>query len=168
MNHPIPILGFSAASGTGKTTLMVNVIGLLHQAGLRVAAIKHGHHPADPDIPGKDTYRFRQAGAATVLFASQQRWFLIQELHNQEEPSLEDQVKHLLDHDLILVEGYKNEDHPKIVVHRMASGKASLHGELLNVIAIATDDPNLASDLPTFSLEDAAGIVAFIRNHFNV
>lgn len=162
----IPLLGFSAASGTGKTTLMVSVIEQLYQAGLRVAAIKHGHHPADPDIPGKDTHRFRKAGAATVLFASQERWFMIQELKNRQEPTLEEQVQNLQDHDIILVEGYKNETHPKIVVHRLASGRASLHEQLVNVIAIATDDPHLVSPLPRFSLQDAAGIATFIRNYF--
>lgn len=168
MTQTIPILGFSAASGTGKTTLMVRIIGQLSQAGLRIAAIKHGHHPADPDTPGKDTHRFRQAGAETVLFASQERWFLIQELHNREEPTLEEQTKHLQDHSLILVEGYKNENHPKIIIHRLASGKASLHEQLVNVIAIVTDDPNLTTTLPTFSLEDATGVARFIRDHFKL
>ena len=168
MTQTIPILCFSAASGTGKTTLMVSVIGQLHQAGLRIAAIKHGHHPTDPDVPGKDTHRFRQAGAATVLFASQERWFLIQELHNRAEPTLEEHAMHLQDHDLIMVEGYKNEHHPKIVVHRMASGKASLHEKLLNVIAIATDDPDLVANLPKFSLHDTAGVANFIRDYFKL
>lgn len=163
-----PVLGFSATSGTGKTTLMVKVIGQLSQAGVRVAAIKHGHHPADPDVPGKDTHRFRRAGAETVMFASRERWFLIQELHGREEPTLAEQMSHVQDHDLILVEGYKNEDHPKIVLHRMASGKASLHDQLRNVIAVVTDDPGLVTDLPRFSLEDAVGVAAFIRQRFGL
>ncbi|MBF0401404.1 MAG: molybdopterin-guanine dinucleotide biosynthesis protein B [Magnetococcales bacterium] len=166
---PIPVLGFSAPSGTGKTTLMVKVIQQLHRTGLRVAAIKHGHHPTDPDLPGKDTYRFRQAGAATVLFASRERWFMIQELGKEHsEPTLEEQVRYLRGHDLILVEGYKNEDHPKIVVHRLASGTAPLHEQLSNVIAIVTDDPQCLTDLPTFALEDTAALSQFIRDYFGL
>lgn len=168
MNSAIAMLGFAAASGTGKTTLIVNVIQQLHQAGLRIAAIKHGHHPAEPDVPGKDSHRFRQAGAETVLFSSPQRWFLIQDLHNRQEPTLEEQVCHLKNHDLILVEGYKHGDHPKIVVHRIASGQTSLHEQLTNVIAIASDDPEPLSDLPQFSLEDAPAIALFIQNYFNL
>ena len=164
----IPVLGFAAASGTGKTTLMEAVIRQLHQAGLRVAAIKHGHHPADPDLPGKDTYRFRQAGAATVLFASRERWFMIQELHDREEPTLEEQVRMLRDHDLVLVEGYKNEQHPKIVVHRLAAGETRLHLELTNCVAVASDDPLWVADLPRFALDDAAGLAHFIRGLFQL
>lgn len=167
-NTPIPVLGFSAASGTGKTTLMVGVIRALREAGLRVAAIKHGHHPTDPDQPGKDTHRFRRAGAATVLFASKERWFMIQDLHGEPEPTLEEQVRYLRGHDLILVEGYKNENHPKIVVHRLASGTASLHEQLSNVIAIVTDDPQCRTDLPTFALEETTGVADFIRAYFDV
>ncbi|MBF0162518.1 MAG: molybdopterin-guanine dinucleotide biosynthesis protein B [Magnetococcales bacterium] len=170
MNRPfsIPLLGFAAASGSGKTTLMVAVIHHLHQQGLRVAAIKHGHHPADPDLPGKDTYRFRQAGAATVLFSSQQRWFMIQDLHDHAEPTLEEQVRHLHGHDLILVEGYKNEHHPKIVVHRLASQQPSLHEALTQVVAIATDDPQCLPPLPRFALEDSLGIARFVRDYFGL
>ncbi|MBF0184810.1 MAG: molybdopterin-guanine dinucleotide biosynthesis protein B [Magnetococcales bacterium] len=165
---PTPVLGFSAASGTGKTTLMAAVIAHLHQVGLRVAAIKHGHHPADPDMPGKDTFRFRQAGAATVLFASRERWFLIQELRDQAEPTLAEQVNYLPGHDLILVEGYKNEAHPKIVVHRLASGSASLHDQLHHVIAVVTDDPQLKTTLPRFALDDTAAIAQFICDYFGL
>ncbi|MEO5363041.1 MAG: molybdopterin-guanine dinucleotide biosynthesis protein B [Magnetococcus sp. DMHC-8] len=167
-SSPIPVLGFAAASGTGKTTLMVGVIQQLHREGLRVAAIKHGHHPADPDLPGKDTYRFRQAGAATVLFAAPERWFLIQELHDRAEPTLEEQVNHLQGHDLILVEGYKNEGHPKIAVHRLASGQESLHDRLANVVAVVTDDPRLHSSLPQFALDDCVGVARFIRSYLNL
>lgn len=159
-----PLIGFSAPSGTGKTTLIVSVIQHLSQK-LKIAAIKHGHHPSDPDTPGKDTHRFRKAGAETVLFASHEGWFLVQDLHNRPEPTLEEQVQHLLDHDLIIVEGYKNESHPKIVVHRLGDNRISLHDQLSNVIAIVTDDDTLISEFPTFSLEDAKGVADFIQTY---
>ncbi|MBF0097320.1 MAG: molybdopterin-guanine dinucleotide biosynthesis protein B [Magnetococcales bacterium] len=164
----LPVMGFSAASGTGKTTLMAATIHALTQTGLRVAAIKHGHHPADPDLPGKDTFRFRQAGASTVLFASPERWFMIQELGAQAEPTLAEQVGFLAGHDLILVEGYKNDIHPKIVVHRLGSGAASLHDQLQNVVAVVSDDPALHTALPRFALDDADGVAQFIRTYLNL
>jgi molybdopterin-guanine dinucleotide biosynthesis adapter protein len=163
MSYSTPVLGFTAPSGTGKTTLMERVITQLSQSGIRVAAIKHGHHPADPDIPGKDTYRFRKAGAETVMFASKDRWFMIQELHNREEPNLANQVDRLKDHDLILVEGYKNDDHPKIVLHRAGTSDPMFYQKLTNVVALATDDPSLDVDIPLLPLSDPAQVAAFIK-----
>ncbi|MBF0624553.1 MAG: molybdopterin-guanine dinucleotide biosynthesis protein B [Magnetococcales bacterium] len=140
----IPIMGFAAPSGTGKTTLMEAVIAELTARGVRVAALKHGHHPVDPDVPGKDTHRFRQAGAATVLFACPQRWFMVRELADQEEPTVTELAVHLQGHDLILVEGYKNDAHPKIALHRRAAGNLDWLCAMHNVVAVATDDPGLA------------------------
>ncbi|MEO5339992.1 MAG: molybdopterin-guanine dinucleotide biosynthesis protein B [Magnetococcus sp. MYC-9] len=165
---PVPVLGFAASSGSGKTTLMVGVIRQLRQAGLRVAAIKHGHHPANPDQPGKDSHRFRQAGAATVLFATQGGWFLIQDLPDRQELTLEEQLYHLRGHDLVLVEGYKNGPHPKILVHRLAAGVDDLRGQLTSIVAIVSDDPGLVSDLPCFSLDDIDGVTRFIRRYCRV
>ncbi|MBF0429510.1 MAG: molybdopterin-guanine dinucleotide biosynthesis protein B [Magnetococcales bacterium] len=164
MNTP-PIIGFVAPSGSGKTTLMEQVITHLVRSGLVVAAIKHGHHPADPDIPGKDTHRFREAGAETVLFACRQRWFMIQDLHNRPEPTLAEQVQRLTGHDLILVEGYKDEQHPKIVIHRREAGEHDLHHRLQQVVAVATDDPNLPTELPLLPLNNPEAVATFIRHH---
>ncbi|MBF0368631.1 MAG: molybdopterin-guanine dinucleotide biosynthesis protein B [Magnetococcales bacterium] len=159
----MPVMGFAAPSGTGKTTLMAGVIEALSQAGFNTAALKHGHHPADPDVPGKDTHRFRQAGAQTVIFASSERWFLIQDLKEQPEPSLNDLTQHLGGHDLILVEGYKNDDHPKILIHRAGVTPAKGIPPLTNVVAIATDDPQLEADRPRLALNDPQEVAAFIQ-----
>jgi molybdopterin-guanine dinucleotide biosynthesis adapter protein len=168
MSYSTPVLGFTAPSGTGKTTLMEGVIVQLSQAGLRVAAIKHGHHPADPDIPGKDTYRFRHAGAETVMFASKKRWFIIQELDNRPEPNLAEQIERLKGHDLILVEGYKNDDHPKIVLHRAGMSDPTFYRQLTHVVALATDDPNLEAELPLLPLSEPATVAAFIKKQFSL
>ncbi|MBF0178865.1 MAG: molybdopterin-guanine dinucleotide biosynthesis protein B [Magnetococcales bacterium] len=159
-----PVVGFVAPSGSGKTTLMEQVIACLVRSGIRVGAIKHGHHPADPDTPGKDTHRFRAAGAASVLFACRERWFMIQETGTDQEPTLKTQLFHMTGHDLILVEGYKDESHPKIVVHRREAGAHDLHHQLSNVIAVASDDPQLATDLPRLPLNDPEAVAAFIRD----
>lgn len=157
------VIGFTAPSGTGKTTLMERVITQLSQSGLRVAAIKHGHHPTDPDIPGKDTYRFRQAGARTVMFACQERWFMIQELPEQKEPTLAEQIARLDGHDIVLVEGYKNDHHPKIVLHRKGASDPSFYKQLTHVLALATDDPDLEAELPLLPLDDPRQVARFIR-----
>ena len=167
MSYSTPVLGFTATSGTGKTTLMETVIAQLSQEGIRIAAIKHGHHPADPDIPGKDTHRFRQAGAETVMFASKERWFMIQELQKREEPTLTQQIERLSDHDLILVEGYKNDKHPKIVLHRAGVSDAKFYLKLSNVVALATDDPNIVADIPLLPISNPAEVSQFIKELFN-
>ncbi|MBF0293661.1 MAG: molybdopterin-guanine dinucleotide biosynthesis protein B [Magnetococcales bacterium] len=158
-----PVVGFVAPSGSGKTTLMKKVIAALVRSGVRVGAIKHGHHPADPDTPGKDTHQFRAAGASSVLFACRERWFMIQETGTNQEPTLDEQLRHMTGHDLILVEGYKDEAHPKIVVHRHEAGAHDLHHQLRHVIAVATDDPELPTHLPRLPLNDPEAVAAFIR-----
>jgi molybdopterin-guanine dinucleotide biosynthesis protein MobB len=162
MNLP-PTIGFAAPRGTGKTTLVEQVIRELTQRGLRVAALKHGHHDAQPDQPGKDSYRFGHAGARTVLFASSKRWFQIQE--TDREPTLVEHLQRLANHDLIIVEGFKIEDHEKIVVHRRATGKPSLHGQLSRVVAVATDDDTLDTDLPIIPLNDPVAVAGFLVEH---
>ncbi len=161
-------MGFSAPSGTGKTTLMAAVIAVLSAEGLRVAAIKHGHHPADPDIPGKDTHRFRQAGAETVMFASRERWFLIQDLKERPEPALEEQLRLMAGHDLVLVEGYKNDDHPKVVIQRRGVADTGLHERLANVVAVASDDAGFKTELPVLPLADARAVARFIRDYLRL
>ncbi|MBF0453592.1 MAG: molybdopterin-guanine dinucleotide biosynthesis protein B [Magnetococcales bacterium] len=168
MSYSTPLLGFTAPSGTGKTTLMEGVIAQLTRSGLCVAAIKHGHHPADPDIPGKDTYRFRQAGAETVMFASKERWFMIQELKNRPEPNLAEQIERLKEHDLILVEGYKNDDHPKIVLHRRGRSDPLFYQQLTNVVALASDDPKLEVKLPLLPLGDPVSVARFIQERLGL
>src|SRR5689334_21649650 len=111
MPNSAPTLGFAAYSGTGKTTLLRRIIPLLRERGLRVAVIKHAHHSFDTDVPGKDIYELRKAGAAQMLVASRHRSALVTEMTDVGEPRLDDLLSRLdqVDVDLILVEGFKAE-----------------------------------------------------------
>ena len=115
------MLGFVAFSGTGKTTLLKQLIPILKARGLHLALIKHTHHQFDIDTPGKDSYELRQAGAEQVMVASRRRWALMVETPNQnDDPPLESLIDHLDTKalDLILVEGFKHAAVPKIELHR--------------------------------------------------
>lgn len=155
-NAKVPVVGFAAYSGSGKTTLLTRLIPLLREAGLRVAVVKHAHHRFNIDHPGKDTDRFREAGAGQVLIGSRFRLALMMELEQQRaEPDL-NELLGLLDQsrlDLVLVEGFKHEAIPKIEVHRAATGKALLYPDDPDIVALATDrPPSPRPDLPVLDL----------------
>jgi len=164
-----PILGFAAASGTGKTTLLTHLIPLLKQHGLRVGLIKHSHHSFDIDQPGKDSYRLRMAGASPVMLVSQFRYAIINEFESPEEPSLDRQLK-ILDQsglDLILVEGFKAEKFSKIELHRPSLQRPLLFPEDPNIIAIASDEAVAApAHLVKLDLNRADLIARFILDHY--
>lgn len=166
VEHSPPLLAFVAASGTGKTTLLEQLIPLLRAHGLRLAVIKHTHHDFDIDQPGKDSYRMRAAGAQQVMVASRRRWALLTEHSDgRPEPQLAELVQ-ALDRsalDLILVEGFKHEAVSKIELHRPALGKAPLFPSDPRIIAVACDaPPTVATDLPLLDLNDPAAIAAFV------
>ena len=106
---PFPTLGVAAWSGTGKTTLLEQLLPLLREKDLSVAVIKHAHHQFDVDQPGKDSYKLRSAGATPMLIASRQRFALMQETPGQEEPDLAYLLTLMAPHhpDLVIVEGFK-------------------------------------------------------------
>ncbi len=139
----LPLLGFVGWSGAGKTTLLHAVIPLLRQRGLHCALIKHAHHHFDIDHPGKDSYELRKAGAEQVLVASSRRWALIVEQEAPDELPLESLVRKIdAEHaDLILVEGFKHADIPKIEVYRAALGKPPLYHQDATIVAVASDTP---------------------------
>lgn len=142
LNHAkSPILGFAAFSGTGKTTLLVKLLPLLNARGLCVALVKHAHHEFDIDHPGKDSYALRKAGANPMLIGSRNRWALMVETPGQDEPGLDDLLVHLDQSsiDLVLVEGFKHVDFPKIELHRPSLGKPLLYLTDNSIIAIAVD-----------------------------
>jgi molybdopterin-guanine dinucleotide biosynthesis protein B len=141
-NAQIPILGFAAFSGTGKTTLLTKLIPLLKGSGLRVGLIKHSHHNFEIDKPGKDSFRLREAGASPVMLVSSHRRAIITEFHNIHEPRLDEQLNAFdqSELDLILVEGFKAEYFPKIELHRPCLKKALIFPTDPTIIAIASDD----------------------------
>lgn len=168
IDYPIPLLGFAAFSGTGKTTLLLNVLPILKRAGLRVAVIKHAHHTFDMDHPGKDSYRLRQAGADEMLVAGRCRVAWIRECAEpRDEPSLTEALA-VLDPqrlDLVLVEGFKHEPVPKIELHRPALGRPLLFPQDPHVVALATDGDPLSADsgdLPLLPINDPVAVAGFV------
>lgn len=163
----IPIVGFVAYSGTGKTTLLLKVIPLLKAKGLRLGMIKHSHHGFEIDIPGKDSYRLRQAGAAQMLIASRKRWALVVETGNESGEADLDQVLPSLKQDeldLILVEGFKHERFPKIEVHRPSLGHDLMFPEDDAIIAVVCDAAlSQPTRLPVLNMNKPAEIVEFIE-----
>ena len=156
--------GFAGWSGSGKTTLIEKLIPLFVKRGLRVSLIKHAHHSFDVDVPGKDSYRHRHAGATEVLVTSSRRWVLMHELRGEKEPSFEEQAKHLSPCDLLIVEGFKFAPIPKLEVWRAETGEGLLHPNDPHIVGIATDT-RLETKLPQLDLNDHQGIATFIRAH---
>ena len=164
----VPVIGVMAKSGTGKTTLLRALLPLLRGAGLRVACVKHTHHHIDIDKPGKDSHTLRAAGAQQMLLASPGGWALMVDAPATDGDDFTTLVRHLQlrSLDLVLVEGFKFEDFPKLALHRY-----DLVGPLTpladdTVLAIATNQTPLpAAAVPVFALDDAAAIAAFIIRH---
>src|SRR3979411_489733 len=117
------VIGLAGWSGAGKTTLLARLIPHFIAEGLKVSAIKHAHHNFDVDIPGKDSWVLREAGAAEVLVSSGRRFALMDELRGAEEPRQPALLAKMSPVDLVIVEGFKTEPHRKIEVHRAANGK---------------------------------------------
>ena len=160
-------IGFAGWSGSGKTTLIERLIPRFAQRRLRVSLIKHAHHTFDVDQAGKDSYRHRHAGASEVLVTSSRRWVLMHELRGGQEPSFDEQVKHLSPCDLLIVEGFKYAPIPKIEVWRAATGEGLLHPNDPHIVAVATD-AKLETTLPLLDLNDADAIAAFVVSHLGL
>ena len=159
--NTLPVIGFAGRANSGKTTLIEKVILAFTKQGLRVAVIKHVHHPFDFDVPGKDTYRHKQAGAASVILASRERLAMVKD--TPQEYSLDDIISRYVDDvDLVIVEGFKTAPIPKIEVYTHAAGEPALcaSGDSL-YIAVATDD-DLDVPVPKFKRDDADAIAGFI------
>ncbi len=164
-NAAVPILGFAAFSGVGKTTLLVKLVGMLQRRGYRVGVVKHAHHSFDIDVPGKDSYELRKAGAIQTLVGSRHRWALVVEAERAQEPALDDLLRHLdqTSLDFILVEGFKTEQFPKIELHRPSLGHPLLYPNDSSIIAIASDAPlAVETNLPTLNLNQPGEISDFL------
>jgi molybdopterin-guanine dinucleotide biosynthesis protein B len=152
------IIGLAGWSGSGKTTLLTRVIPRIAARGLKVSTLKHAHHSFDIDQPGKDSHSHRMAGATEVLVGAASRWALVHELRGEAEPALETLLRKLSPVDLVLVEGYKRERHPKLEVYRAVNGKPLLHPDDPAIVAIASDEPLPAAQVPVVDLDDVDGI----------
>lgn len=169
MNKSIPLLGFVAYSGTGKTTLLEKLIPKLSEKNIRIGLIKHAHHNFDIDIPGKDSYRLRKAGAQQVLVASNARQALIIENQNiKKEPDLAQCISSLgIDKlDLILVEGFKHVAYPKIEINRSTHVQPFMYQDDPNIIAVISDVKlDLPDNIIGIDLNNLEDITDFILNY---
>ena len=156
------IFGLAGWSGSGKTTLVTRLVPELTRRGLTVSTIKHAHHAFDVDQPGKDSWRHREAGASEVMVSSANRWALMHEHRGAPEATLDELICRMTPVDLLLVEGFKGEPHPKLEVYRAGLGKPLLCRDDPHIVALASDAPVVGLALPFFRLEDVAGIAGFI------
>lgn len=158
------IIGLAGWSGAGKTTLMVRLLPCLIGRGLSVSTLKHAHHRFDVDVPGKDSFEHRRAGAAQVMVASGVRWALMTELRSAREPTLPELLARMDPVDLIIVEGFKRDAHPKIEVHRAANAKPWMRPEMPGIVAVASDVPP-PYELPRAHLDDVEAIASLVTAH---
>lgn len=164
-----PTLGFAAFSGTGKTTLLTQLIPLLNARGFRIGIIKHSHHNFEIDYPGKDSHRLRMAGATPVMLVSAYRRVIIEEFQPQTEIELSRQLAYFpaKDIDLLLIEGFRDQTISKIELHRPSLGKPLLYPSDANIIAIASDQRlSTPPNLPQLDLNQPDTIADFIITEF--
>ena len=161
----VRLIGLAGWSGAGKTTLMTRLIPELAARGVGVSTLKHAHHAFDVDRPGKDSYEHRSAGARQVLVASAHRWALMTEHRSAPEPGLAELLPRFDPVDLVIVEGFKRDAHPKIEVHRGANAKPWLHPDDPFIAAIASDIAPPAGHLPHAHLDDIAAIADLVLRH---
>src|SRR5437660_12674035 len=158
------VIGLAGWSGAGKTTLLTRIIPHLLRQGLSVSVIKHAHHSFDVDVPGKDSWVHRQAGATEVLVSSTKRWALMHELRGAGEPRLPELLAKMSRVDLVIVEGFKREPHRKIEVHRAANAKPLLFPDDPAIAGLATDAA-VETALPVVHLDDIPAIAAMMRRY---
>lgn len=163
-----PILGVTGWKNSGKTTLVERLVAELVRRGRTVSTVKHAHHDFDIDVPGTDSFRHRQAGASEVAIVSSRRWALMHELRDEAEPALASVLARLAPCELVIVEGYKRENHPKIEARRRgARDTAPLSADDPSIVAIACDHPLPGETLPVFDIDDVATIADFAETFCN-
>lgn len=155
------VFGITGWKNTGKTSLVERLVANFTARGLVVSTVKHAHHNFDVDQAGRDSYRHRESGAREVLLCSGTRWALMHELRDAPEPPLRELLTKLSPVDLVLVEGFKTEDHAKLECHRHETGKALLAPNDPTIVAVASDaKPDVAC--PLLDLDNTDEIADFI------
>ena len=162
------IFGIVGWKNSGKTGLVVRLVKALTARGYIVSTLKHAHHSFELDQPGKDSFRHREAGASEVLVASSTRWALLHESRKRRETAPSELVAKLEPADIVLVEGFKRFDCPKIETRRLASRGSPLAGRLPNIVAIASDSTVHDATLPVFELDATNEIADFIERYFGL
>lgn len=165
----VPVFGVIGWKNSGKTTLMKRLLEEFSKRGYAVSAIKHAHHSFDVDHPGRDSYKFREAGARQVALVSPKRWALMHELRDESKPELEEVLAHIGPCDLVLIEGYKGAPHPKIEARSPRSvTQEALSDNDPQIAAIASDGETDTGGLPGFDVNDITGIADFIVTHLGL
>ena len=159
------VFGVVGWKNTGKTGLMERLVTEITGRGFTVSTIKHAHHSFDVDHPGKDSHRHRIAGATEVLLASRNRWALMHELRDEDEPTLETLLTHIAPVDLVLIEGYKRDSHDKIEAHRHEARQKLIAPGDPTIKAIASNAQHDDVPVPVFDLDDTGAIADFILDH---
>lgn len=162
------VWGVTGWKNSGKTGLMERLVAEFAGRGLRVSTVKHAHHAFDVDHEGKDSYRHRQAGATEVLLSSRKRWALMHEHRGTDEATLDELLAKLSPVDLVFVEGFKRERHPKVEAHRAETGSPLIAPGDETIRAIASDSQASVPGRPTFHLNDTSAIAAFIAAELDV
>lgn len=157
------IYGVTGWKNSGKTGLMERLITEFTNRGFAVSSIKHAHHTFDVDHAGKDSHRHRIAGAKEVILASRTRVAIMQELRGADEPTLDVLLARITPVDLVLVEGYKRDRHPKIECHRAETAQPLIARDDPTIRAIASDCA-IETDQPVFDLNDTRAIADFITS----
>ncbi|MEM1375373.1 MAG: molybdopterin-guanine dinucleotide biosynthesis protein B [Pseudomonadota bacterium] len=155
------IYGIVGWKNAGKTSLMERLVTEITGRGLTVSTLKHAHHAFDVDQPGKDSHRHRSAGAREVLVAGGARWALMSELRGEDEPPLAELIARLTPVDLVLIEGWKRDQHPKIEAWRPETGRPPIASTEETVRALAIKGTTETA-LPCFDLDDTTAIAGFI------
>ena len=153
------VIGIVGWKDVGKTFFATEIIKLLVSKKFKVGSIKHAHHDFDIDQPGTDSFKHRSAGSNQVIISSSKRWAKIIENHNKTEKNLEQLIEEFQDIDILVVEGFKKENHPKIEI--IKNNSQIINSELKNVIAIVSDEI-FNSNIPVFKKNDIESLVEFI------
>jgi molybdopterin-guanine dinucleotide biosynthesis protein B len=155
------VFGVVGWKNAGKTGLMERLVTEITGRGFTVSTVKHAHHTFDVDHAGKDSYRHRVAGAQEVLLASRNRYALMHELRTEDEPTLTELLSKLAPVDLVLIEGYKRDAHPKVEAFRAETNNPLIANDDPTICAVASDTP-MDLDRPVFDLNDTVSVADFI------
>ncbi len=162
------VIGVAGFKNAGKTTLVEKLVRELTGRGYRVSTVKHAHHSFDIDHEGRDSFRHRKAGATEVAVVSRHRWAIIHESREEAEPPLDAILAKLAPCDLVIVEGYKRDNHDKIEVRNLALDHPRLAGDDPTVVAIAATGPVPDAPVPVFDRDDVTALCDFIERHMGM
>jgi molybdopterin-guanine dinucleotide biosynthesis protein MobB len=161
----VNVFGIVGWKNSGKTGLMERLVTEITARGYSVSTIKHAHHSFDVDHEGKDSHRHRVAGARQVLLASRNRWALMHELRDEQEPTLAELLTQISPVDLVLIEGYKRDSHAKIEAHRSETGQSLIASTDTTILAVASNTTHPDLTIPTLDLDDTKSIADLILKH---